>query len=277
MEPREVWERNTILAKAFCASDDKVRSAQAALDEAQADRTRKLAAFAVIVGDDGSVAGMMGLHEREVRVARRTVGRDGARTVAANLLTTGQDTIRDAIADPVPEVPCATTPVEPAPVAPPPPPPPAAPTAPAAAAAPASFTSAVPSASASPSASTSATVTTASIPVVPAPAPMSAPVFDDHWTEAHQPTVLWTSAMDSVLVWSWQSGVDLMVVANELGVDLRTVLQRVQILAADGHLAKPDLPGTRTTLGRHRRYEEDLEFAGAVSGVGDLYPPPSWT
>ncbi|WP_338676846.1 hypothetical protein V1460_30635 [Streptomyces sp. SCSIO 30461] len=266
MEPREVWERNTILAKAFCASDDKVRAARAALDEAQADRTRKLAAFAVIVGDDGSVAGMMGLHEREVRVARRTVGRDGARTVAANLLTTGQDTIRDAIADPVPEASCATPPVEPAPVAPPPPPS-AAPSVPAPA--PASFTSAVPSAS--------ATVTTASIPVVPAPASMPTPVFDDHWSEAHQPTVLWTSAMDSVLVWSWQSGVDLMVVANELGVDLRTVLQRVQILAADGHLAKPDLPGTRTTLGRHRRYEEDLEFAGAVSGVGDLYPPPSWT
>ncbi|MFD7611909.1 hypothetical protein [Streptomyces sp. NPDC059828] len=272
MEPREVWERNTILAKAFCASDDKVRAAQTALNEAQADRTRKLAAFAVIVGDDGSVAGMMGLHEREVRVARRTVGRDGARTVAANLLTTGQDTIRDAVTEPAPEASYPATPVEPAPVVPPPPV--AAPTVSTPTA-----SSPVPSQVSAPVPASSAATTAASIPVIPAPNPMPgpAPVFEDHWTEAHQPTVLWTSAMDSVLVWSWQSGVDLMVVANELGVDLRSVLQRVQILAADGHLAKPDLPSPRTTLGRHRRYEEDFEFAGAVSGEGDLYPPPSWT
>ncbi|MFE7772964.1 hypothetical protein ACFU5O_03515 [Streptomyces sp. NPDC057445] len=95
--------------------------------------------------------------------------------------------------------------------------------------------------------------------------------------DTHPAALIWSPAMDSVLVWSWQSGVDLLVVANELGLDLRSVLQRVQTLAADGRLAKPDTSSSRGTLGRHRRYEEELVFADAVSGEGDLYPPPGWT
>jgi hypothetical protein len=72
VEPREFWDRNTVLAEAFCVSDERVRQAQAVLDEAQAERSRTLAAFAVTVGNDGTIADLMGLNEREVRLARRT-------------------------------------------------------------------------------------------------------------------------------------------------------------------------------------------------------------
>lgn len=87
VEPRELWERNTLLAEAFCSTNDRVREAQAVMDEALASRTRALAAFAVTVGSDGAVADLMGLNEREVRVARRTVGKEDARAVAEHLLS----------------------------------------------------------------------------------------------------------------------------------------------------------------------------------------------
>ncbi|WP_314178235.1 hypothetical protein [Streptomyces winkii] len=86
MEPRELWERHTVLARAFCQSDEEVRSAQTTLDDAQASRARSLAAFAVVVGNDKAVAEMLGLPEREVRIARRTVGREDARSLADDLL-----------------------------------------------------------------------------------------------------------------------------------------------------------------------------------------------
>lgn len=88
MEPRELWERHTVLARAFCQSDEEVRSAQTTLDDAQASRARSLAAFAVVVGNDKAVAEMLGLPEREVRIARRTVGREDARSLADDLLMT---------------------------------------------------------------------------------------------------------------------------------------------------------------------------------------------
>lgn len=88
MDPRELWDRNAVLAEAFCLGDERVREAQARLDEAQADRSRVLAAFAVTVGSTGAVAGLFGLNEREVRIARRTVGKDDARAVAEELLAT---------------------------------------------------------------------------------------------------------------------------------------------------------------------------------------------
>jgi hypothetical protein len=98
MEPRELWGRHAVLAEAFCAGDERVREAQAQLDEAQADRSRVLAAFAVTVGDAGAVAGLFGLNEREVRVARRTVGKDDARAVADQLLAAASESalLRDA-------------------------------------------------------------------------------------------------------------------------------------------------------------------------------------
>jgi hypothetical protein len=47
--------------------------------------------------------------------------------------------------------------------------------------------------------------------------------------------------MDSVLLWSWKSGLDLQTVAAELGLDVRTLLLRVQVLADDG-LLTPTVP-----------------------------------
>ncbi|AZS70230.1 hypothetical protein DDE74_04115 [Streptomyces lydicus] len=86
MEPRELWERHAVLAQAFCSSDDEVRRTQGLLDEAEARRSRTLAAFAVTVGSDAVVAELLGLDEREVRLARRTVGKEDAREVAKSLL-----------------------------------------------------------------------------------------------------------------------------------------------------------------------------------------------
>ncbi|WP_148589616.1 hypothetical protein, partial [Streptomyces sp. WAC01526] len=86
MEPRELWERHAVLAQAFCSSDDEVRRTQGLLDEAEARRSRTLAAFAVTVGSDAVVAELLGLDEREVRLARRTVGKEDARAVAQSLL-----------------------------------------------------------------------------------------------------------------------------------------------------------------------------------------------
>ncbi|MGW7366473.1 hypothetical protein ACWGI8_24315 [Streptomyces sp. NPDC054841] len=274
MEPRELWERNTVLAKAFCAGDDRVRLAQSALDEAQAERTRLLAAFAVVVGDDGTVAGMMGLQEREVRVARRTVGREGARNVAANLLT--------RMTDPTGEMGGEAGPV-------------------------ASETHAsFPRAETSTAAAASAPYTA---PTDRASNSYSAAAAEEQmWAEPPQVSgPIWSPSMDSVLVWSWHSGLDLQVVANELGLELRTVLQRVQVLAAEGHLVKSDQvasrdyssgsrdysggsrdysggsrdysSGSRDYSGRHRRNEDTLaEFSNAGAfGLGGLFSSAAWT
>ena len=75
-----------MVAEAFLASDERVRHAQSVLDAATAERSRILAAFSVTVGSDGAVAEMLGLNEREVRVTRRTVGKEDARAVAEQLL-----------------------------------------------------------------------------------------------------------------------------------------------------------------------------------------------
>ncbi|TLQ44730.1 hypothetical protein [Streptomyces marianii] len=267
-----------------------MRLAQSALDEAQADRTRMLAAFAVVVGDDGTVAGMMGLPEREVRVARRTVGREGARTVAANLLTRMSDQSADTDGEPVQtagETTASFPRAEPAAV-------------------PASAPPVSPYATAQPSQPTG----TYSVPVVE----------EQIWAEPVQPvpstqpaSPVWSPSMDSVLVWSWHSGLDLQVVANELGLELRTVLQRVQTLAADGQLVKADqvaprdyssgsrdhsvpsrdygngsreyatgsreyATGSREYSGRHRRHEEPIDFSDTGSfGLGGLFSSASWS
>ncbi|MEU2432561.1 hypothetical protein ABZ611_24190 [Streptomyces sp. NPDC007861] len=247
-----------MLAKAFCASDDRVRLAQSALDEAQADRSRMLAAFAVVVGDDGTVAGMMGLQEREVRIARRTVGREGARTVAANLLTRaseqsgepGSETAHGGAGQPVTE-PHAS----------------------------------YPRAETAQTAAASAPHT-AQQPQVVSGWP-TAGAEEQTWTEPAQTTVpVWSPSMDSVLVWSWHSGLDLQVVANELGLELGTVLQRVQILAAEGHLVKTTNQVTsmdyssasREYSGRHRRNEASSDYTDSGAfGLGGLFSAAAWT
>ncbi|MDC7340431.1 hypothetical protein PQR15_33235 [Streptomyces lydicus] len=118
MEPRELWERHAVLAQAFCSSDDEVRRTQGLLDEAEARRSRTLAAFAVTVGSDAVVADLLGLDEREVRLARRTVGKDDARAVAKSLLA---QPAREQ--PPVVDQPTAPQPVVPRRARPPPTPP----------------------------------------------------------------------------------------------------------------------------------------------------------
>ncbi|MFB6816601.1 hypothetical protein ACFCV8_18880 [Streptomyces sp. NPDC056347] len=71
--------------------------------------------------------------------------------------------------------------------------------------------------------------------------------------------------MDSVLLWSWESGLDLHTVAAELGLDVRTLLMRVQELANDGllTLATPVVEAGRT--GRHRRHHHEEGYAALFS------------
>lgn len=293
MDPRQLWNRNTVLAEAFCLSDEHVRSAQSALDETQAHRSRLLAAFAVTVGSDSAVADLLGLSEREVRVARRTVGKDDARRMADDVLATaspvpGPEGGASATAE------AKTAPAPPAAPASAAPQPPVAPPAPAhtlhhqpqpqsqpqqqhqspqqpqlhpqqsyaqqqpvpyyesqmpggtahdASMTPmASMSSMSPMASPSLGSMTSVT-STAEIPVVRETA--------------------WTSAMDLVLIDSWQSGIDLRVLADEFGLDLARLVTRVQQLSAEGRLTSPQpAAGAEDRSGRHRR-----DAGGAASGM----------
>jgi hypothetical protein len=255
MEPREYWDRNSVLAEAFCACDEKVREAQALLDERQIERSRTLAAFAVTVGDDGTVANLMGLGEREVRLARRTVGKTDAREVAEELLTrTPQAKHRETGEAPVPSEPHApVAPAEPlalgqavnqlgqavnqlgqavhqpAPEAP--------------------FEEELAASSPLPHQrkETLVAAPVAQSPQVPAEFDM-------------ENAVTWSPSMDSVLVWSWRSNLDLHTVAAELGLDLRSLLLRTQTLAAEGRLGMEyeAVPTSTVTedyeSGRHRRH-----------------------
>jgi hypothetical protein len=86
MDPQQPWRQHKVLAEDFCVHDERVRLAKEVLREAQMHRNRSLAALAVTVGRDRSVADLLGLSEREVRSARRKVGKSSARIVAGNLL-----------------------------------------------------------------------------------------------------------------------------------------------------------------------------------------------
>jgi hypothetical protein len=236
VEPREFWERNSVLAEAFCSSDDKVRQARAILDEAHADRARTLAAFAVTVGSDGAVADLMGLNAREVRVARRTVGKADARSVADRILAVRPEHRPAVIAqedEPVPQdVPLPHPRVEVS-VQPSVPAPPVQPVQPAA----------------------------------PAPAVESGtrPVDD---------SVVWSDGMDFVLQWSWQSGLDLQTVAEELDLSPRTLLLRAQYLAAEGRLSPRTGDGEAMQSGRHRR-NDDMVCTPVPDNIEGLYHSPA--
>ncbi|MFD4256454.1 hypothetical protein ACFWR9_02190 [Streptomyces sp. NPDC058534] len=230
MEPRELWERNTLLAEAFCSTDDQVRETQAVLDEALASRTRALAAFAVTVGSDGAVADLLGLSEREVRVARRTVGKDDARTVAEQLLSPPPEAI--------PEQP----PVPPAPPAPPAPlqeerPP------------------------------KDAVSTTIPLPRSEVGPPAQPPMVESGTPDV---AVTWTAGMDSVLQWSWQSGLDLQAVAEELGLSPKALLVRAQTLATEGRLSPKVASYEVNQAGRHRRHES-LQYSFVPDSPEHLY------
>ncbi|MFB7211500.1 hypothetical protein [Streptomyces sp. NPDC056255] len=232
-----------------------MRRAQAVLDETQAERSRTLAAFAVTVGDDGSIADLMGLNEREVRLARRTVGRTDARSLAQELLSQASPKKGEPAGKPS----AAPERAVPHPADDTPAPPPDAPR-PAPARTPAvSVTAAAPPTPAAPPAPAQA-------PTVPTPIPAPAPAPATTGVLAHIPapsppvevehTVIWSPSMDSVLLWSWESGLDLQTVAAELGLEVRSLLMRVQELANDGliTLAHPVADVSRS--GRHRRHEE---------------------
>lgn len=202
-----------------------MREAQAVMDEAVASRTRTLAAFAITVGSDAAVADLMGLNEREVRVARRTVGKEDARIVADQLLSSSAET--------------SPQPPETAPV-PPPAAMPAQPTVPVTASAPRDER---------PPETAKAQM--------PHPRPESAPPSRPPLTEQASTSakVVWTAGMDSVLLWSWESGLELRTVAEELGLSSKELLLRAQRLAAEGRLA-PKAPAYDVSQsGRHRRHD----------------------
>ncbi|MFF3952150.1 hypothetical protein ACFYY1_02990 [Streptomyces sp. NPDC001890] len=227
-----------------------MRRAQAVLDETQAERSRTLAAFAVTVGDDGSIADLMGLNEREVRLARRTVGRSDARSLAEELLKQNLPTAGEPAGKP----PAAPEQPLPHPADETPAPPPEAPRPTPARTPTVTVTTAVPPTPAAPPPPTPtwipapapAPATTGVLAHIPAPSP---PAEMEH-------TVVWSPSMDSVLLWSWESGLDLQTVAAELGLEVRALLMRVQELANDGliTLAHPVADVSRS--GRHRRHEE---------------------
>ncbi|GAA3745881.1 hypothetical protein [Streptomyces tremellae] len=246
MEPREYWDRNSALAEAFCACDEKVREAQALLDERQVERSRTLAAFAVTVGDDGTVANLMGLGEREVRLARRTVGKTDAREVAQELLARTPQAIHRELGEaPRPAALQAPEQAEPPALAqsvhaPPQEPP----------------------AMAEPMPSVALPHQRRESLAAPPPDPHLDPQ-PVHETDADG-GVQWSPSMDSVLVWSWRSNLDLHTVAAELGLDLRTLLLRTQTLAQEGRLGAeyeavtaepPHVPHSDDAQqGRHRRH-----------------------
>ncbi|WP_187280079.1 hypothetical protein [Streptomyces sp. IB2014 016-6] len=247
MEPRELWDRNSVLAEAFCASDEQVRQAQAVLDEAQAERSRTLAAFAVTVGNDGSVADLMGLNEREVRLARRTVGKTDARRVAGELL----ERYPQASTQPIPQAqaPAVTPPVQPTV------PPLVQPQE-------ETFSEQAYLQQAPQAAPAEAHVphprTEGGAPLQEMTHHQDAAPPVIHTPEAENSPVVWSSSMDSVLLWSWQSGLDLQTVAGELGLDVRALLLRVQALADNGMLT-PSAAQTAEAnrAGRHRRHHEE--------------------
>lgn len=218
MESRELWERHAVLADAFCGADDSVRVAQSVFDGCQAERVRMLAAFAVSVGSDGAVAELLGLAEREVRLARRTVGKDVARSLAAALLS----------------------------------PPPAE--GPDPAAEPGIRSGQGDSGSTSASEATTAAgerpLHAPSRPPSRPPAPVPAPRAEAASVQPPAPAggQEWSPALDALLVEGWNGGIDAATLATRLGVGLPQLVSRAQSLFADGRLSP-----VRRDGGRHRR------------------------
>ncbi|MFG3282138.1 hypothetical protein [Streptomyces sp. NPDC048111] len=257
-------------------SDDHVRETQVSLDEAQSNRSQTLAAFAVTVGSDGVVAGLLGLSEREVRQARRSVGKDNARSVADSLLVPPprqQDEpapeTQDTFEPPTAGQPHAAQPT-------------AAPAGP------------------SPQGQTYGRVQPGQGQPVQSSPPASQPSHPqppvahepyDHPAPARQAASAypaagspqWTAALDALLVNSWQQGLDLTVLASQFGLELVQLVSRVQQLSAEGRLSEQQARES----GRHRRSrhqpepEDETEYDDsseprryAPSGVGATPPQP---
>jgi hypothetical protein len=85
----------------------------------------------------------------------------------------------------------------------------------------------------------------------------------------------WSPVQDAVLVDGWQSGVDLEILALELGTDLRRLTARAQYLSAQGRLfVAPEETGRQG--GKHRR-ETVAHHTGIpsqqLSSPGDMLLP----
>ncbi|KUL51370.1 hypothetical protein ADL22_06095 [Streptomyces sp. NRRL F-4489] len=253
-----MWERHAVLAQAFCISDDEVRRTQGLLDEAEARRSRTLAAFAVTVGSDEVVADLLGLDAREVRLARRTVGKDDARAVAKNLLEESARERRAALRSHPPEQPepprpapagggtgtgtgTAGAPGRSWPAAGTTPAPPAQPQA----QAPGQYQP-------QPQHQAQAQHQPQSQPQAPDPAPRvpprPAPQPPAPSAPATEPA--WSPALDAVLVHSHHTGADLTALAAELGLDVTILAARAHQLSAEARTTRA-APSDR--IGRHRR------------------------
>jgi hypothetical protein len=85
----------------------------------------------------------------------------------------------------------------------------------------------------------------------------------------------WSPVQDAVLVDGWQSGVDLEILALELGTDLRRLTARAQYLSTQGRLfVTPEETGRQG--GKHRR-ENAAHHSGIpaqqMSSPGDMLLP----
>ncbi|MEU9062940.1 hypothetical protein AB0D13_29775 [Streptomyces sp. NPDC048430] len=200
MEAREMWERHAVLADAFCGADDRVREAQSVFDGAQAERARTLAAFAVTVGSDAAVAELLGLNEREVRLARRTVGKSDARSLAGALLS--HPSAAGPEAGPAKEAASDDSNALPAPHG------------------------------ADPAVKVRLDSTQSSIPsprVEQFPTQQATPAGPTGLKE-------WSHAHDSLLVDGWSKGADAAALAAQLGIGLTELVSRAQSLFAAGRL-----------------------------------------
>ncbi|MEU6822677.1 hypothetical protein ABZ921_18785 [Streptomyces atriruber] len=221
--------------------------AQLTLEELRKSRNRVLAALAVTIGSDTGAAHVLGLPERDVRTARKSVNREEALDLATNAL----DLAAEAAAIPAyahraaPAEPCETQEAQeprtvPEQVAPAPAEPVAAPVpAPAAvparetvamsvpASAPASVPGPAPGPAPGPGPVAASVTATVAAPAAASAAPhvqVAAPTAVPH-------TVAWTAPMDQLLVQGWHEGVNPSVLATQLGCDLTALALRVQELS----------------------------------------------
>ncbi|MEU1124655.1 hypothetical protein ABZ371_14065 [Streptomyces sp. NPDC005899] len=198
------------------------------------------------MGSDAAVAELLGLNEREVRLARRTVGKTDARSLAGALLTRAPADAPDTGGES--EVATGDGDSTPA----------AADSSPAVAARPAS-------------------------PRAPVPAPrleQSPPRRPTGVATAGPRVEDWSRVRDSFLVDGWNKGVDAATLASQLGIGLTQLVTRAQQLYAEGRLVQ-----VRRDGGRHRRSAEasassrmvhDYERAlGPSAGMNHAWQPPA--
>ncbi|GAB2606087.1 hypothetical protein GCM10027168_43790 [Streptomyces capparidis] len=222
-----------MLAEAFCLADERVEAARAALEEAQTERTRVLAALSVTVGSDGAVAQLLGLAERSVRLSRRRIGRAAARQIAEAILA-GPDYDESAEGEPPQD---------------------------------GTWTAQRDGSSPQP----------APPPQQPPPAPEPCPVPNVPPAPAEP---AWPPAMDQLLLQGWASGVDQQALAGQLGIDLATLVGRVQQLTTRGdrarrfsHIPAARQPADATPPGRHRRTTDHRSpFTGAFGPPAPDHP-----